>query len=313
MARNVARLRSRRDYPRQARLSLPHYPYCHPCERVAALCRMLETQGNLTMSMSANSTETASPQPGFFAIRPEGGIPDPFATSGAGTPVFDMSPDGTFLTSALGYPAAGRQPLGGMAKRLMDIVVATLALILAAPIMLVIAAFILAADGGPVIFVHRRIGFAGRPFDCYKFRTMRTDASVALQKYLADNPDAALEWRERKKLKHDPRITLFGRLLRVSSLDELPQFFNALRGDMSCIGPRPVVAEELPYYGAAAADYLSARLGITGLWQVSGRNSIGYAERVALDSRYVRNWSLRRDLLILLRTAFAVVRVDHTS
>lgn len=179
--------------------------------------------------------------------------------------------------------------------------------------MLVIAAFMLAADGGPIIFAHRRVGFAGKPFDCYKFRTMRSDAPDALQKYLAENPEAAREWNERKKLKHDPRITLFGKLLRVSSLDELPQFFNVLRGDMSCIGPRPVIAEELPLYGTSAAEYLSARPGITGLWQVSGRSSIGYADRVALDSRYVRNWSLHSDLMILLRTAFAVVRVDHTS
>jgi exopolysaccharide production protein ExoY len=265
------------------------------------------------MSMPNNSPNIISPRRSFFIIRPEGGIPDPFTISGGGTPLLDMPVDGAFLTGAIEIPVAGRQPLGSKAKRLMDILVATLALILAAPIMLVIAAFILAADGRPVIFAHRRIGFAGRPFDCYKFRTMRPDASEVLQKYLADNPDGAREWRERKKLKHDPRITLFGKLLRVSSLDELPQFFNVLRGDMSCVGPRPIVAEELPLYGTSVSDYLSARPGITGLWQVSGRSSIGYAERVALDSRYVRNWSLHRDLLILLRTAFAVVRVDYTS
>jgi exopolysaccharide production protein ExoY len=195
----------------------------------------------------------------------------------------------------------------------MDILVAALALVLAAPMMLLIAAFILAAEGGPIIFAHRRIGFAGRPFDCYKFRTMRSDASGALQKYLAENPDAAREWHERKKLKHDPRITLFGKLLRMSSLDELPQLFNVLRGEMSCVGPRPIVAEELPLYSTSVGDYLSARPGITGLWQVSGRNSIGYAERVALDSRYVRDWALHRDLMVLLRTIFAVIRVDHTS
>jgi len=265
------------------------------------------------MLMASNSPNIASPRQDFFVIRPEGGIPDPFTAAGAGAPVLDIPVDGPFLKSAIGLPAASRQPVGGTAKRWVDILVATLALILAAPIMLLIAAFMRATDGGPVIFAHRRIGFGGRPFDCYKFRTMRPDASDALQKYLTDNPDATREWREAKKLKHDPRITLFGKLLRVSSLDELPQFFNVLRGDMSCIGPRPVVADELPLYGAAAADYLSTRPGITGLWQVSGRSSIGYAERVALDSRYVRSWSLGRDLVILLRTVFAVIRVDHTS
>jgi exopolysaccharide production protein ExoY len=265
------------------------------------------------MSISDNSPNMTSPSQGFFAIGQAAGISGPFAIAGAGEPLIEVPVDKAFLTGAGVPPAARQQPLGGMVKRLTDILVATLALILAAPIMLVIAAFILAVDGGPLIFAHRRIGFAGRPFDCYKFRTMRRDASEALQQYLADNPDAAREWRETKKLKHDPRITLFGKLLRVSSLDELPQFFNVLLGEMSCVGPRPVVADELPLYGASAADYLSARPGITGLWQVSGRSSIGYAERVALDSCYARDWSLRHDLTILLRTVFAVIRIDHTS
>jgi exopolysaccharide production protein ExoY len=242
----------------------------------------------------------------------QGEISDPFPNYGA-EPLLDLPADGAFLATPIGLPVAAPQPLGGTAKRLMDILVATLALILAAPLMLIIAAFTLAADGRPVIFAHRRVGLAGKPFYCYKFRTMRTDAAQVLERYLADNPDAAREWRERKKLAHDPRITLFGKLLRVSSLDELPQLFNVLRGDMSCVGPRPVVTDELPLYGAAATDYLSARPGITGLWQVSGRSSIGYADRVVLDSRYVRNWSLYSDLVILLRTVFAVVRFDHAS
>jgi exopolysaccharide production protein ExoY len=210
-------------------------------------------------------------------------------------------------------PARPVGPIGGGGKRLMDIAVASVALCLAAPVMLVVAASTLAAEGGPVIFAHRRIGFSGKPFQCYKFRTMRRDAAEVLERYLADNPEAAREWGERKKLKHDPRVTVLGRILRLSSLDELPQFLNVLRGEMSCIGPRPVVADELRLYGNCAGDYLSARPGITGLWQVSGRNSIGYADRVRLDSHYVRNWSLRGDLMILLRTVFAVLRVDRTS
>jgi exopolysaccharide production protein ExoY len=265
------------------------------------------------MSISNNSPNITPPSQSFFVIGQAAGISGPFMIAGAGEPLIDVPADSAFLTRAAGLPAPRQQPLGGAVKRLTDILLATLALILAAPIMLVIAAFILAVDGGPVIFAHRRIGFAGRPFDCYKFRTMRRDASEALQQYLAGNPDAAREWRETKKLKHDPRITLFGKLLRVSSLDELPQFFNVLRGEMSCVGPRPVVADELPLYGASVADYLSARPGITGLWQVSGRSSIGYAERVALDSRYAHGWSLHCDLTILLRTVFAVIRIDHTS
>lgn len=255
----------------------------------------------------------ASTGQGFFVIPQTAGISDPFTIAGAGEPLIDVPSDSAFPKSTIGFPTIHRKPLGGAIKRLADILVAALALILAAPIMLLIAAFTLVTDGGPIVFAHRRIGFAGQPFDCYKFRTMRRDASDALQQYLADNPEAAREWHETKKLKHDPRITLFGKILRVSSLDELPQFFNVLLGDMSCVGPRPVVADELPLYGASLADYLSARPGITGLWQVSGRSSIGYAERVALDSHYVRNWSLYRDLMILLRTVFAVIRIDHTS
>jgi exopolysaccharide production protein ExoY len=278
------------------------------------------------MPMSSNSPEM-SLQPNFPAIRLEVGIFAPFQNPGAEQPLPTARADVPSASEAIGSPGGGwlreavpaaapastARPVGGVPKRSMDVAIASVALVLAAPVMVAIAACTLATGGGPVIFAHRRVGFSGKTFDCYKFRTMRPDAAEALERYLADNPDAAREWRERKKLKHDPRVTMLGRLLRVSSLDELPQFLNVLRGEMSCIGPRPVIAEELQLYGSSVADYLSARPGITGLWQVSGRNSIGYADRVLLDSRYVRDWSLRRDLMILLRTAFAVIRVDRTS
>lgn len=205
------------------------------------------------------------------------------------------------------------QPLGGRAKRLLDIVVASTALLLASPVMLIIAVLILVRSGGPVIFVHRRIGFNGKQFNCYKFRTMTQDADRVLEAHLANDPEAAKEWRETFKLKRDPRVTLLGQILRVSSLDELPQLFNVLRGDMSCVGPRPIVEEELQRYGAASADYLRTRPGVTGLWQVTGRSSVDYAQRVLLDSHYVRNWSLGYDFLILLRTLFAVLRFDRAA
>jgi exopolysaccharide production protein ExoY len=266
---------------------------------------MPETPGIPQMSISINSPNlTAMPQ-GFAPRVDHPSLSEAIGLPDGGLHIREMI--------AAGPPAAVPQPVGRRPKRLMDLAVAALALALAAPAMLAIAICIRAADGGPIIFAHRRVGFSGRPFDCYKFRTMRIDAAAAIEKHLAENPDAAREWQERKKLRNDPRITPFGRLLRISSLDELPQFINVLRGEMSCIGPRPVVAEELQLYGASANDYLSARPGITGLWQVSGRNSIDYAERVRLDSRYVRDWSLRRDLVIMLRTAVAVIRVDHTS
>jgi exopolysaccharide production protein ExoY len=257
------------------------------------------------MSISSDSPNLAAIPQGFAARADRPSLSEAIGLPDGGIRIREMVPTGLLATE--------RQPVGKTRKRLLDLAVASLALVLAAPAMLAIAVCIRATDSGPIIFAHRRVGFSGRPFDCYKFRTMRTDAAAALEKHLAENPDAASEWRERKKLRHDPRITPFGKLLRISSLDELPQFINVLRGEMSCVGPRPVIAEELQLYGVSAADYLNARPGITGLWQVSGRNSIDYAERVRLDSRYVRTWSLRRDLMIMLRTAFAVIRVDHTS
>jgi len=205
-----------------------------------------------------------------------------------------------------------QRPVGGVVKRAMDIAVAATAITLAAPIMLVIA-MVVAAEGGPVLYAHERIGFKGRPFRCYKFRSMVTDPDAALERHLARNPAAATEWKTNKKLKDDPRITRSGRLLRVSSLDELPQLFNIIRGEMSCVGPRPVTADELPRYGHDASQYLRTRPGLTGLWQVSGRSSLSYERRVELDSLYVRTWSAWKDIAILARTAFAVIRTDETS
>lgn len=225
------------------------------------------------------------------------------------------SPDGFALSGAIGFRRSGRwrRPLGGRLKRLVDVVVAATALVLVAPVMLVVAILVAARNGTPVFFVHERIGFDGKPFRCYKFRTMIADGDRALEAFLAADPEAEREWRETRKLKNDPRVTLVGRMLRVSSLDELPQLINVLRGDMSCVGPRPVVMEELQRYGQRAGDYLSTRPGITGLWQVSGRSNVDYDQRVDLDSHYVNNWSFGFDVLILLRTVVAVARFDRAS
>lgn len=204
-------------------------------------------------------------------------------------------------------------PLGGFPKRAMDIAVAVVALVVLSPLIAVTALLVRMTMGAPVIFAHRRIGCNGRPFRCYKFRTMVTDAEARLQRVLAANPELAREWREQCKLGDDPRITPFGRILRKTSIDELPQLLNVLRGDMSCVGPRPVVDDELRRYGRRRAGYLAARPGITGLWQVSGRSRTVYSRRVALDWLYVRRWSLRLDLLILLRTIPAVLRVKDSA
>jgi len=205
---------------------------------------------------------------------------------------------------------AGDQRLGRALKRLIDLGGALAGLLLLgtllAPLTLAVVLAI-RADGGPVVFRHRRIGRGGRPFHCLKLRTMALDADQALARALASDPLAAAEWQQAVKLRRDPRITPIGQLLRRTSLDELPQLINVLVGDMSLVGPRPIVAAEVPRYGADLGYYLQVQPGITGLWQVSGRNAIDYPTRVSLDVCYVRHWSLRQDLWILLRTVPAVV------
>lgn len=191
--------------------------------------------------------------------------------------------------------------------------VALTALVLAAPVMLAVALLILLTDGGPAVFSHTRVGFNGKRFACYKFRTMVANSERVLADYLASNPEAAKEWEQNWKFKNDPRITFLGHILRKSSLDELPQLINVLRGEMSCVGPRPVVPDELQRYGSYAIDYLKTRPGLTGLWQVTGRDAMDYPSRVSIDSRYVREWSLWADVVILMRTVFAVMKFDRAS
>lgn len=215
--------------------------------------------------------------------------------------------------AATGAPVTPDAPIGGTPKRVADIIIALTALILLAPLMAMVAAMIYLTQGGPVIFAHERIGFGGRKFRCFKFRSMVTDAKERLAAYLAANPEAARTWAETQKLRHDPRVTWFGHILRKSSLDELPQLFNVLRGEMSCVGPRPVVADELLRYGEHAREYTKVRPGVTGLWQVSGRSNTTYAHRVKLDRVYVRRWSLAADLVILLRTIPAVLKTSETA
>lgn len=210
-------------------------------------------------------------------------------------------------------PAAGGPAVGGASKRALDVSVAVLALIMLAPLMLLVALAIALTMGRPIFFAQRRVGHRGVAFRCYKFRTMSRDAERLLGDHLRSNPEAADEWRETRKLRRDPRVTVLGQTLRLTSIDELPQLFNVLGGDMSCVGPRPVVPDELALYGRCVDDYLAARPGLTGPWQVSGRSSLAYADRVALDADYVRNWTLSRDLIILLRTIPAVARPDQTS
>jgi len=199
-------------------------------------------------------------------------------------------------------------PVGGIPKRLFDLTCAIAMLIVFAPLMLIILVSIRATERGPVLFRHQRIGFNGRPFYCLKFRSMAIDAQARLDGLLRDSPEAREEWANTRKLRNDPRITPIGQFLRTTSLDELPQIINVLRGDMSVVGPRPVMADELAHYVPNDIEYRMARPGITGLWQVSGRSDTTYAERVNLDVRYVREWSAGLDLQILLKTVAVVMR-----
>lgn len=205
------------------------------------------------------------------------------------------------------------QPLGGRKKRALDIAIAGIAMLLLSPLMVVIAVLIKVTMGSPIIYAHPRIGHNGRRFRCFKFRTMVQCPDEVLEQILASDPDAAREWREKQKLRNDPRVTIVGSILRISSLDELPQLINVLRGEMSCVGPRPIVAAELDRYGVDAQEYLRSRPGITGLWQVSGRSDTSYGMRVALDCEYVRSWSIWLDLKILLKTLPAVLRLRQAA
>ncbi|MEM6904432.1 MAG: sugar transferase [Pseudomonadota bacterium] len=199
----------------------------------------------------------------------------------------------------------------GILKRGFDIAGGVAMLVLFAPLMAIVAAMIWRHDGAPILFAHARVGRGGRTFHCYKFRTMIRDAETVLQQHLANNPQAAQEWRETRKLREDPRIIgQIGQFLRRNSLDELPQILNVIRGDMSLVGPRPIITSELSLYGRDAAVYLSARPGLTGPWQVSGRNLVSYQERVAMDVNYVRNWRLSWDIQIVCQTALLVLRGD---
>ena len=201
--------------------------------------------------------------------------------------------------------------IGGRTKRIVDLIIATTALILLSPMMLAVAIVIKLWLGGPVIYAHQRVGRDRKMFPCLKFRSMVTNGDEVLRNHLNANPQAAAEWRETRKLRNDPRITPLGHLLRASSLDELPQLINVLRGDMSCVGPRPVVATELERYGTTAKYYLSTRPGLTGLWQVSGRSNCSYAHRISLDCQYVTTWSLWLDIKILLLTIPALLNFDQ--
>ena len=203
--------------------------------------------------------------------------------------------------------APKRHPFEPAAGRVLDMVVAALALCLLSPVMLIVALMVALERRGPVIFRHTRIGLGGRRFPVLKFRSMRMDADQVLAAHLASEPAAAAEWARDHKLRDDPRITPLGRLLRKTSLDELPQLWNVLLGDMSVVGPRPIVEAEIQRYGRFFDAYCGIRPGITGVWQVSGRNNVTYRRRIAMDALYARRKNVLLDLRLIAATVPAVL------
>lgn len=193
-------------------------------------------------------------------------------------------------------------------KRSIDVVGSSLALLVLSPLMITLTVALAIESSGHPIFVQERIGRAGAAFKIFKFRTMAHGAEEQLRRSLQEDADLAREWAQLRKLRDDPRVTRIGRVLRKFSLDEVPQFVNVLLGQMSLVGPRPILEEELPLFGHRLPSVLSMRPGLTGLWGVSGRNDLGYDERVQLEDRYVRTWTLGLDISIMLRTIPRVIK-----
>lgn len=193
-----------------------------------------------------------------------------------------------------------------LAKRIFDLVATVVGGLLILPILLILAVLVGIDNKGRIIFAHRRVGRKGKLFPCYKFQSMVPDAQERLEEYLAKNPGAREEWEESFKLANDPRVTKLGGFLRKTSLDELPQLWNVLMGDMSLVGPRPIVTKEIERYGDYIREYYMVPPGITGMWQVNGRSDTTYEERVAMDTWYVRNWSVWIDLVYLFKTVKTV-------
>ncbi len=193
-------------------------------------------------------------------------------------------------------------------KRIFDITFSLVALIIGSPIFLSIALLVRFSSKGRIIYSHERVGKSGKAFRCYKFRTMYQDADQRLKEILAKNPDLKEEWEKQHKLKNDPRVTRIGAFLRKTSLDELPQFWNVLIGDLSVVGPRPVVKAEVQrFLGHRAPLILSVRPGLTGIWQVSGRSNTSYEERLAMDEEYIGKQSFLLDLKLIAKTIPAML------
>jgi exopolysaccharide production protein ExoY len=225
-----------------------------------------------------------------------------------------MKPDLTVYASLVGNLQAyglARSPkqsaIGGGAKRGLDVAIALTGILIFLPLMVLVALAIWSHDRKGPFFAHPRLGYNARSFKCLKFRSMVPNAAEALAALLVSDAAALREWKETQKLQNDPRITPLGRLLRATSLDELPQLINVLKGEMSIVGPRPIVSDEVERYGTRFDHYSACRPGLTGLWQVSGRSDCSYDERIGYDSDYVERWSIWLDVKIVAKTILVVL------
>lgn len=218
-----------------------------------------------------------------------------------------MRPKAEFFTEHKTQVSHREPPVGGVGKRLLDITLATAALVALSPLLVGLYLLMKVQTPGPFLYGHERIGQGGRRFRCWKLRTMHVNGDEILRDHIARNHAAHAEWLATRKLRNDPRVTPLGQVLRSYSLDELPQFFNVVVGDMSLVGPRPVVHDELGRYGYSRRHYLQVRPGVTGLWQISGRSEISYSRRIAFDRYYATRRSNSLDIAILAKTIPAVI------
>ena len=250
---------------------------------------------NGTSALASQRSERATTDPSWPKVAASAAVPPRHVYGGKTAP------------ANMPWAAARPRSVGGGVKRGFDVAAALTAILMLLPMFCLVALAIKLWDRGPVFYRHRRIGLGGSSFDCLKFRSMVVNGDEVLSRHLAASRAAAREWEETRKLKDDPRVTPLGAGMRKTSIDELPQLLNILRGEMSFVGPRPIVTAEVPKYGDAIHHYLSARPGLTGPWQVSGRNDVDYTTRVALDRGYVEDWSFWRDVSIIAKTARVVV------
>ena len=230
-------------------------------------------------------------------------LPDLYGIASAGVKTYDL--DGMLLLEMEDRLALKRNAI---TKRVFDVLFSVIGMIFLSPLLLGIMLLIRLDSNGPVFFGHKRLGRGGRYFSCYKFRTMLINSQDILNNLLENDQEAREKWERDFKLKDDPRITKIGSFLRKTSLDELPQLWNVLKGDMSLVGPRPIIADEVQKYGEKSKYLFRVIPGITGLWQVSGRNDVDYDERILLDEYYAKNWSLWLDIELLFRTIGAVLK-----